>query len=532
MQRRVLLIMCAGKVSSSLFSEIGGVRNSLIPYNGRPLFYSIIEKFQDTCEIFLALHKSDETGKNFARFKNCNIICVDGDQSLRSGVLEAMLQIQVILEEQYSLYLIFGDTIADFTENIDFIGVVKPQIDFSDWTTISITDVGLKFETPGIEGDKTVAGLFNFSNPTLFSKFLTNLDFFEAVRAYFASVMTINECFFELEGWLDFGRRNTFYSSRRSQLNTRTFNSVQYSDSNKSVVKSSYILDKIKSEIAWYKYIRLKGLEHLAPRLLAESEANGYYEIEFVSEPTVGEMFLFGDTSTGYWERFFESLLCFMRSYYFPTQHVSEDVRAQMEQSIRDQYLTRLNERITLLRLQSSSFFEYSFKSSTGSILLTELVTKIELWIKSYSPILAKIIHGDLFFGNLFFDDRMGKLLAIDPRGIETNSLAYDFEYEFAKLSHSSLGGYDFLASDLFDLKETPLGFEAIIPWDDRTLKCRGIAMKNIRRIRNQLGIANPWDRKLEAFLFLTMAPVHSESFTRQLACLCNAVDIFDSASQ
>lgn len=59
--------------------------------------------------------------------------------------------------------------------------------------------------------------------------------------------------------------------------------------------------------------------------------------------------------------------------------------------------------------------------------------------------------HGDACLSNILFDRRLGLMRLIDPRGASRPEDAMMHPlYDLAKLSHSILGGYDFINNDLF----------------------------------------------------------------------------------
>src|SRR4029078_11733833 len=66
------------------------------------------------------------------------------------------------------------------------------------------------------------------------------------------------------------------------------------------------------------------------------------------------------------------------------------------------------------------------------------------------------ISHGDCCFSNILYDERIRLLKLIDPKGAMTaDQLFSDPLYDFAKLSHSILGGYDFIINEFYHL---PIG--------------------------------------------------------------------------
>lgn len=119
------------------------------------------------------------------------------------------------------------------------------------------------------------------------------------------------------------------------------------------------------------------------------------------------------------------------------------------------------------------------------------------------------VSHGDLCFSNILYDKRTGLIKFLDPKGALTEDELYlEPHYDIAKLSHSILGGYDFVNSGLFDLdvddelRPDLKSFSFSPPWAyeefSNRLEALNIPMKDIRLY--------------EASLFLSMLPLHSDN--------------------
>lgn len=133
--------------------------------------------------------------------------------------------------------------------------------------------------------------------------------------------------------------------------------------------------------------------------------------------------------------------------------------------------------------------------------------------------------HGDLCFSNILYERHARLLKLIDPRGAtREEDLWMDASYDWAKLSHSVLGDYDFINHGQFRL-----GVGA----DDRlTLTIleqdtglRAHKDRFIEWLRSQ-GREVARTRIDEASLFLSMLPLHLENPHKVLAFLVNATDI------
>ena len=131
--------------------------------------------------------------------------------------------------------------------------------------------------------------------------------------------------------------------------------------------------------------------------------------------------------------------------------------------------------------------------------------------------------HGDLCFSNILFDRRTRLVKFIDPRGAATaDQLWGDPTYDLAKLSHSILGGYDFINNEAFEvgydealrlrltLDAPPLG------------PCRALFLERVAAA----GFDPALVRLAEASLFLSMLPLHVEAPRKLLAYALVAASI------
>jgi hypothetical protein len=116
-----------------------------------------------------------------------------------------------------------------------------------------------------------------------------------------------------------------------------------------------------------------------------------------------------------------------------------------------------------------------------------------------------KISHGDLCLSNILWN---GNILLIDPKGaLNKNDIYMDEYYDMAKLSHSIIGGYDFINNEMYDFK---IGQEFIEEFKI-FLETNNVNFKLLR--------------VYEASLFLSMLPFHIEN-TKKISYFLNQCDI------
>jgi len=134
-------------------------------------------------------------------------------------------------------------------------------------------------------------------------------------------------------------------------------------------------------------------------------------------------------------------------------------------------------------------------------------------------------IHGDFFFGNIFFDQRLNMIKMIDPRGFFGEMQNYgDPLYDLAKLSHSVNGGYDLLSADIFRIFENSnqlnLQTARINSYSPVSDLMQSVLLKHCRKQDKS------WKdlRTLESMMFLTLIPLHHDSIDRQKAFVLTAL--------
>lgn len=138
---------------------------------------------------------------------------------------------------------------------------------------------------------------------------------------------------------------------------------------------------------------------------------------------------------------------------------------------------------------------------------------------KEYWPKLIEdeytIIHGDLCLNNILKDS--DKFLLIDPRGKFGDTFMYgDIKYEYAKISHSIFGGYDYIIHDKYSLRIDDLEY-----YLDFDLKYNSIpSLRNIR--------FDEFTKYIEAHLFLSMALLHMPSYKKVKAMIINGIRLFN----
>ena len=115
--------------------------------------------------------------------------------------------------------------------------------------------------------------------------------------------------------------------------------------------------------------------------------------------------------------------------------------------------------------------------------------------------------HGDLCFSNMVFSEEKNEITFIDPRGSQNGDAFRSPYYDLAKISHSLLGGYDYIINNItmiqFDDKmRATINFNGCMNSDNNTL---------FTDFADSLGYDIKLIRIVEASLFLSMLPLHTD---------------------
>lgn len=142
--------------------------------------------------------------------------------------------------------------------------------------------------------------------------------------------------------------------------------------------------------------------------------------------------------------------------------------------------------------------------SLTG--MLARATDLIDLSLKRYSSKPLVFSHGDPCFSNILYDRRTGLFRLIDPRGASKYEDAFMHPlYDVAKVSHSVLGGYDFINNGLFRAC-LDNGLDLRLDW---SRSAPSWATSYFRERVEAEGYNLRDVRSVELSLFLSMLPLH-----------------------
>jgi hypothetical protein len=274
----------------------------------------------------------------------------------------------------------------------------------------------------------------------------------------------------------------------------------------------------LQQEANWYRNIP-KDLQPLLPRIYDTGPR--MIEMEYVSYPSIAELYLYGAHNPYVWQNIFKNLFD-LHDTFRNFQPEGEDGDA-----IREMYVQKTVNRLQEFRSQGfNELFETDGLTVNGQEVPSprQIIEQIDQLVEQHlTGTSFSIIHGDPCFSNILYDLRQDSIKLIDPRGsFGSYTIHGDPRYDLAKMRHSAVGKYDFIINDLFEATYKDKNIE----YDIHTLEQHE---KREERFETMLKerYYSEYDeiRLIESLLFLSMVPLHSDSEEHQIGMLGTGLD-------
>ena len=528
-----LLILASGPVSANLVGDLGPILASNIPLSNSLSLFLLLENAGEEYEdVYVTLdYSKKEIGELLLRkFPEIQVQFSDSENTFSETLMEFLNEKGKNLEK---LDVVFGDTLVTslFTLNIESnIILVASNTDSTNWDKIHRDNHGsLEILWKGSHYGEagTITGGFRILDVQLIKQFL-----FEELReiviklssnvrssAFYDALLKYDKLdnhrieLVEDEHWVDIGHLDTYFNQRRKSLalSFRVFNSVIFDLENDWVIKTGN-LEKIQNEFLWFTELP-KELRIFIPSFASGSSENEYMT-QFVQNTSISDSWISENTDDSYWAGLIESI----RNLTFRFKQHEDTIPIEAQQGHKYSiYVEKVIERFEELQqnfldttnLSQKFKINGQYMPPVEEIFNTILevgqrVSKLDGW---------NVIHGDLCFSNLFFDQRARKLILIDPRGsFGKNGVYGDPLYELLKLSQCALGDYDYLSTNLYDLKRSNNEFDLFVPNPESHRNIKSMFLEYFQKELVAFGISTQEFRILEAGLFLSAAPLHGEN--------------------
>lgn len=322
---------------------------------------------------------------------------------------------------------------------------------------------------------------------------------------------------------LDVRDERTMQNYLSGQFDARHFNVIEHKDY--TVTKKSKDREKLRREYELYRLLPPSiQMFFVQPFDFQDDGETASYSMERLVIPDMALQWVHSGFHRDEFERFLKHIFHFIAIR--PERRAS---RAEMEAVRRALYVEKVATRIAALK-QAPAYAGLAplLQSAFGGVdvLVERYLAAYERMRKRFSGDELVIGHGDLCFSNILYSKTNQSLKLIDPRGATGPEDVYtDPYYDVAKLSHSILGGYDFINQDKFEVTvdealRPRLSFETKPPpW------ARPLFAAQLEALDFELELV----RLCEASLFISMLPLHIDRPRKVLGFALTASAILDS---
>lgn len=543
---KALLIPSALLVPSDMRNKFGELPTALFPLGNKTMIERLYDKYKDIVDvIYIVVKRKQLLINDYINSKKLPIGIIELDELKDLGYtiqygMEFILDKEPLIDY---IYVNFADLLLD--ENVPINNhnffYYASGMSTDEWTYFkdnngTITDILDKcplsenYHISDFSG--IFVGLFGFAKPHYFLELLKQYsNVHSEMDTFYQAIFTYSQEYpftiLHSQNWFDVGHSDN-YSKATTSVAARSFNSIEIDEQRGILKKRSENKEKLVNEIRWYLRIPNK-LQYLLPRVYDYSLdlTDPYVSMEYYGYHTLHESLVFGDLPLVKWQAIFQKLLFAINDM---GQFTVTGERNQFETALRDIYLQKTFDRLDMMRNESDfhSFFENTitingteYRSLNEYIkMLPQLIEKlvVDTFIGQFN-----IIHGDLCFANILIEDTYDFIRVIDPRGkFGTFDIYGDARYELAKLMHTLEGKYDFIIEDMFDIDVigNTIEYHVHKQIDNITNVFLDVFRESIDNIQVV--------RLIEATLFLSMIPLHSDYKQRQFAMLATGVMLLE----
>lgn len=258
-------------------------------------------------------------------------------------------------------------------------------------------------------------------------------------------------------------------------MKTRAFNTIDVLPS--GLLRKTGPAQKITDELMWYDNVP-DAIRMYTPQVMSETVTDdGPGECSYLMEYLPGESL----------------------AYLIVDKYMSQDFWSNICVKLEQLLMTMQSHRRSG-PIEDPLFLKKTLNRCPHNLQVVEMVD----WLKGYNlPEANSVLHGDLCFSNILYDDRVDTLKIIDPRGWSgMNGVQGSQLYDIAKLYHSIIGHYDFIMEN-----KPPTARDM-----DNLWTMRGWLVNYTKR---EWGVEERVIIAMTSLLFYSMLPLHAEDPTR-----------------
>jgi hypothetical protein len=331
----------------------------------------------------------------------------------------------------------------------------------------------------------------------------------------------------EDSSWVDIGNISGLLQIKFSNQVGRAFNQFRVSEDKGWVRKTSELeAAKLESEIRWFQDASLRIDRPPLPKV---RPITGGYEVEVIRGMSLADLLVAGEDSKAFWAG---ALLKLQSEFLIPASRVHAPQDFNKSDWVQKVLVEKVASRFE--QLDRSLLEDLEVVESVNGVDVENINSVMSAYrdsVESLGPSSfsrPSLIHGDLCFSNIVRKSS-SEIFVIDPRGADSQFGSYGLiEYDLAKLRHSVRGNYELLNRELYHVeldRKTSVKFAS----NQTQEGTRSFLNDKISEIESRLGLDTDVVQLIEVGLFLSMAPLHGESRSRQMAILLQALSLWSS---
>lgn len=525
----MLLILSARTVNEDIALHYGRLPPSFLPLGNRRLFALQAEQHAGG-PVAMTVPEDFEISEIDRRaIDAAGIRLLPQPQSL--SLTDAIGSAVRTLAPAGPLRLLYGDTLvrmgAQMPDGQDLLFVQDTTANYPWAYVVRGGDGRIRFsgEPPQqLETRRVVCGDYTFQDPDLLVRACEQGGIIEALNAYHA-VRPFHMV--EAEEWFDFGHLPLYFQSKKSIMIKRAFNELAYE--NHLLVKQSDDTAKMRAEAHWYEELP-RDLQIHTPRYCGrvERDHRAGYAIEYLYHPLLSDLSAFGTLPLTSWLEILNACFEFIDKCQAirPEPGAPEAAPAFASRFFDAMIVGKTWDRLAAYAEAAGFSLDDRFTLDGRAFApLREVVAGVIARIPVTRPDHIRFWHGDMFYGNMFYDFTARRVLAIDPRGQVGRGemcLYGDWRYDLAKLAHSVIGQYDKIIlgrSQLIEhgARDWSLGLSSQ-PHQQQIEKIFE------KRCFERYGLERDELTGLTALLFFSMLPLHGDRPDLQRQMLANGL--------
>jgi hypothetical protein len=511
----MLLILSARTVGEDIAGQFGRLPPSFLPMGARRLFSLQAETARGEPCVMTLPDDFDIPAADARTLEAAGIRVIRQSQRLplTRAIGEALIQARA----DGPVRILYGDTMVRMPqgapEPADMVAVQDTTANYP-WAFVSLGPAGARFsdEPPSrLDSRRVVCGAYSFADPDLLAAACHEPTIVAALNHYDARrPLTCVDA----EAWYDFGHLPLYHRSKKEMLVKRAFNELVHEDD--MLVKRSSDTLKMRAEANWYETLPA-ALRLNVPRYggRAERDHRAGYALEYLYQPLLSDLSVFGAVPLASWLEIIQACIAFVTRCQAirPPEGSPEASPEFAERFFESVIVGKTWSRLETYCVDGACAMDDRITlDGTEHPPLREVVATLIARIRPTEADDVRFWHGDLFFGNMFYDFTAQRVMCIDPRGqLDAGEIALygDLRYDLAKLAHSIVGQYDKIVMGRSSLvMDGPLDWRFTVDARPEQAMIEEIFTGFVART---CGIDPQELLAITALLFLSMLPLHRD---------------------